>query len=319
MLTAPRGVSALELAEAPEPEPGPGQALVRVRAAALNFADVLVCEGRYPAPPELPAVLGREVAGDVIRGGEGTPFRPGDAVFAITGGGGFAELAVVDAATTWALPAGMGYAEGAAFPLAFLSAYVPLTRQLRVGPGRTVLVHAAAGGVGSAAVQLAAHLGARVIATAGSDEKRRVAAELGAAATVDYTRDDFADAVREAAGGQGVDAVLDPVGGPIFEVSLTLLRPLGAIVAVGYAAGPWPPVDVRVLAGRNVGVHGFYLARVLKLLPDLVAEAMAELLALRAEGAVRPVIGAELPLEETRAAHELLARRGVIGKVVVVP
>jgi NADPH:quinone reductase len=271
---------------------------VRVRAAGINFMDLLVRRGEYPAPPELPAILGGEVAGEV----------DGRRVMALTSGGGYAEVAVAN----WVvpLPDGATFAEGAAFLMAFLTAWIPLVRQARVGPGSTVLVHAAAGGVGSAAVQLARHLGARVVATAGSEEKRAFAVELGAEEAYGY--DEFGDAVR-------ADVVLDPVGGEVFERSLKVLAPLGTLIAVGYAGGMWRDLSPALVVGRNVSVAGFYLGRLMALAPEVVREAADELVRLWEAGAVRPVVGSELPLGEAAAAHELIEQRRHVGKVVLVP
>jgi NADPH2:quinone reductase len=271
---------------------------VRVRAAGVNFMDLLVRRGDYPAPPELPTILGGEVAGEV----------DGRRVMALTRGGGYAETA----ASEWLvpLPDGASFVEGAAFLMAFLTAWIPLTRQARIATGSTVLVHAAAGGVGSAAVQVARHLGARVVATAGSEEKRRFALELGAAEAFGY--DDFADAVR-------ADVIVDPVGGDVFERSLKALTPLGTLVAIGYAGGTWSELSPALVVGRNVSVAGFYLGRLMALAPEIVREAAAELVSLWERGAVRPVVGSEFPLAEAAAAHALIEERRHTGKVVLVP
>jgi len=292
----------LELREVPEPEPAEGQVVLDVRAAGVNFADVLIRRGAYPQPPPLPAVLGSEVAGDLA----------GTRVMALTraDGGGYAERVAVDREAVVPLPDGVSYAEGAAFLLAFLTAWLPLTRQVRVEEGATVLVHAAAGGVGSAAVQVARHLGARVVATASTDEKRQVALDLGAEEAYGY--DEFADAVR-------ADVVVDPVGGDVFEASLRTLKPLGAIVAIGFAGGAWQQLDPALLVGRNVSAVGFYLGRLLAHRPEVVRAAVGELLELWRDGAVRPLVGVELPLERAADAHELLESRRSHGKVVLVP
>jgi NADPH2:quinone reductase len=187
---------------------------------------------------------------------------------------------------------------------------LPLTRQARVEPGSVVLVHAATGGVGSAAVQVARHLGASVIATASTEEKRELARSLGAEETFGY--DDFADNVR-------ADVVVDPVGGAIFEASLKVLNPLGALVAIGFAAGMWEPLNPALLVGRNVGVQGFYLGRLMAHQPDVVREAAEELVRLWAEGAIRPVVGTELPLEHAAEGHRMIEERRHTGKVVLVP
>lgn len=294
------GPEKLEPADLPEPQPEKGQALLRVRAAAVNFLDVLVRLGRYPQAPELPTVLGHEVAGEV----------DGRRVMALPQGGGYAEWVAADEAWLVPLPDGASFVEGASFLMAFLTAWIPLTRQVRVEPGSTVLVHAAAGGVGSAAVQLARHLGARVVATAGSKEKRRFARSLGAEEAWSY--DEFAEHAR-------ADVVVDTVGGAVFGASLRALRPLGTMIAVGYAAGLWDPLDPALLVGRNVGVQGFYLGRLMSHRPELVREAIEELLELWRQGAVRPVVGAEYPLDEAAEAHRLVEGRGHVGKVVLVP
>jgi NADPH:quinone reductase len=292
----------LELEEVPDPEPGDGQVLLRVRAAGVNFADVLVRQGRYPQPPQLPAILGSEVAGEV----------DGRRVMALPrrDGGGYAELVAVDEQFVVPLPEHASFEEGASFLLTFLTAWIPLTRLVRAGPGTTVLVHAAAGGVGSASVQVARHLGARVVATASTDEKRRLALELGASEAFGY--DEFADAVR-------ADVVLDTVGGEIFERSLAVLEPLGTVVAIGYAGGWWKPLDPAPLVGRNVGVIGFYLGRLTRLRPDVVGEAIGEVVGLWREGAFRPVVGATFPLAQAAEAHRLIEERRSVGKVVLVP
>jgi len=290
-----------ELREVPAP-PAEGRILVHVKAAGVNFADVLVRRGRYPQMPEFPVVLGSEIAGEL---------DDGTRVTAITSGaGGYAELAAVDAAQVVPLPEHASFAEGASFLLTFLTAYLPLTRQARVGPGTIVLVHAAAGGVGTAAVQLAHALLDRVVAAAGSAGKLDVCRELGADEA--YVYDELPDDLR-------ADVVVDPVGGERFSEALGRLRPLGVLLALGSAAGPWPEANPGLLVGRNVGVQGFYLGRLLRLAPEVVGAAVGELLALWRDGAFRPLVGAELPLDEVERAHELLESRGSVGKVVLVP
>jgi len=291
-----------ELLELADPAVESGQVLVRVRAAGINFADVLIRRGRYPQMPELPVVLGSEIAGEL---------EDGTRVMALTSGaGGYAELAAVERARIVPLPDGPTFAEGASFLLTFLTAYIPLTRQVRLRPGGTVLVHAAAGGVGSAAIQVARSLGARVVAAAGSAEKLELCRELGAEEV--YVYDELPDDLR-------VDVVVDPVGGDLFGAALARLRPLGTLVAIGYAAGLWPELSPATLVGRNVGVHGFYLGRLVRHEPELVSEAIGELLALWQLGALRPVVGAELPLAEVGQAHELVESRRSVGKVVLIP
>jgi NADPH:quinone reductase len=290
-----------ELRDVPDPEPGEGQALVRVRAAGLNFLDVLIRHGRYPQMPELPAVLGSELAGEL---------EDGARVMALVRGGAYAELAAVDRATLVPLPEEASFAEGASFLLTFLTAYIPLTRQVQLRDGATVLVHAAAGGVGTAAIQVARALGGRVVAAVGSEEKHVLCRELGADEA--YLYDDIPDDLR-------VDVVLDPVGGELFEAAVGRLRPLGQLVAIGYAGGFWPELQPAQIVGRSVGVQGVYLGRLLRLAPDVVAEATAELLELWRSGAIHPVVGAEFSLAEVEDAHDLVESRRSVGKVVLLP
>ena len=289
-----------ELVDVPDPV-AEGKALVRVRAAGVNFADVMVRRGNYPQMPELPAVLGSEIAGEL---------EDGTRVMALSGGGGYAELAAVDRAQIVPLPDHATFAEGAGFLLAFLTAYLPLTRQARVRPGSVVLVYAAAGGVGTAAIQVARTLGARVVAAVGSAAKLNVCRSLGAEEA--YVYDELPDDV-------GADVVVDPVGGELFAASFARLRPLGTVIAIGSAAGAWAPVEPARLVGRNVGLAGFYLGRLLRLEPELVGQAVGELLGLWQTGMLKPLVGAELPLEEVEQAHALVESRQSVGKVVLLP
>jgi NADPH:quinone reductase len=303
VIEATGGPEQLVLRDVPEPEAGAGEVVVDVRAAAVNFADVLIRGGRYPQMPELPFVPGSEVAGETAEGRRVVGFVR-------RSGGGYAERAAVDEEWLFDLHHEASFEDGAAFLLAFLTAWLPLTRQANVRPGTRVLVHAAAGGVGSAAVQAARTLGAEVVATAGSAEKLDVARSLGATEAVTYDRLGELDQV---------DVVFDPVGGDLFAASLKLLRPLGTAIAIGYAGGPWLPVDPTLLVGRNLSVAGFYLGRLLQLRPDVVREAALDLLRFWQAGLIRPVVGATYPLGEAGEAHRLLEERRSTGKVVLVP
>lgn len=290
-----------DLGDVPDPVPADGEVLVRVGAAGVNFLDVLIRRGLYPQMPELPAVLGSEIAGEL---------EDGSRVMALLPRGGYAELAAVPRAALVPLPGEATLTEGASFLLTFLTAYVPLTRQVRLGDGATVLVHAAAGGVGTATIQVARALGARVVAAAGSVEKLALCRELGAEEA--YVYDELPDDLR-------FDVVVDPVGGELFERAVGRLRPLGQLVAIGYAGGLWPELQPARLVGRSVGVQGVYLGRLLRHAPEVVARCTRELLDLWARGSVRPVVGAEFPLAEVEEAHELVASRRSVGKVVLLP
>ena len=290
-----------ELSEIADPVPEDGEALVQVRAAGINFLDILIRRGRYPQMPEFPAVLGYELSGEL---------EDGTRVMALITTGAYAERAAVPRSALVPLPDGASFAEGAGFLLTFLTAYVPLTRQVRLEEGQTVLVHAAAGGVGTATIQVARALGARVVAAAGSREKLDLCRELGAEEA--YVYDELPDDLR-------VDVVVDPVGGELFEAAVPRLRPLGTVVAIGYAGGLWPELQPAQLVGRNVGVQGVYIGRLLRHAPDVVAAATRELLELWSAGKIRPVVGAELPLAAVEQAHELVESRRSVGKVVLVP
>jgi NADPH2:quinone reductase len=292
----------LELRDVADPAPTDGRIVVDVRAAGVNYADVLIREGRYPQSPPLPYVPGSEVAGQTSDGRRVIGFVR-------EGGGGYAERVLVDADWVFDLPDGASFEEGAAFLLASLTAWMPLTRQVRVGEGSRVLVTAAAGGVGSAGVQVARALGASVVGAVGSAEKLERVRDLGAEAV---TYEQIGDL-------DPFDVVLDQVGGDVFTTCLGRLSPLGTLVAIGFAGGAWQPVDPALLVGRNVSVAGFYLGRLMKLRPALVREAALEVLGRWAAGDVAPVVGATYPLAEAEAALRLVADRRSTGKVVLVP
>jgi len=297
-----REVGRLAVEDVPEPEAGEGQSIVEVRAAGINFADVLIRDGRYPQQPELPFVPGNEIAGDL----DGRRVL----AFVRTTGGGYAERVAVDDDWVFDLPPGASYAEGASLLTTYLTAWIPLTRQARLHPTSNVLVTAAAGGVGTAALQVAAFSGTNVTAAAGSAEKLELARRLGAERTVSYEEIGELD---------DIDVAFDNVGGEVFTACVQALRPLGVAIAIGFAGGGWEPVDPTRLVGRNVGIQGFYLGRLMRFRPDFVRSEVHELLAVWRRGAIRPVVGAELPLEQANEAHDLIASRRSTGKLVLVP
>jgi NADPH2:quinone reductase len=277
--------------------PDPAGSVVDVRAAGVNFADVLVRRGMYPQMPDLPHVLGNEVAGDL----------DGRRVLALPrAAGGYAERVEVDPQWTFTLPDNASYAAGASFLTTYLTAYIPL---MHVMQSDTVLVHAGSGGVGSAAIQLAKLAGSTVYATASSEEKREVARSAGADHVMNY---DETDDLR-------VDVVIDPVGGEVFTRSLPLLNPLGTIVAIGFAGGMWSDPSVQWLVGRNASVMGFYLGRLMKLQPELVRDYANDLLGQWAAGLIDPLVGATFPLGDADGAHALIESRKHVGKVVLEP
>jgi NADPH:quinone reductase-like Zn-dependent oxidoreductase len=302
VLAGTGGPEQLVLRDVDEPVGGEGRAIVNVRACGINFADVLVRLGRYPQMPELPTVLGSEIAGEL----------DGDRVmgFVWANTGGYAERAALDRRWLLPLPPGATFVEGAAFPMAFLTAWIPLTQLLRIGFGARILVTAAAGAVGTAALQLVRALNGAPVAAVGSEEKFELPRSLGAVEAVTYGQ------LGEL---EQVDAVFDLVGGEVFRTSLGLLKPLGTAIAVGYAGGLWQDVSPTWLVGRNIGVHGFYLDRLLKRNPQLVEQAAGDVLKLWEGGVVRPVVGHEFPLEQAGEAHRLIEERKTTGKVVLTP
>ena len=302
VLTGTGGPEQLVVRDVAEPRAGENAAIVDVRAAGINFADVLVRLGRYPQMPELPAILGSEVAGELN----------GQRVmgFVRSEGGGYAERVAVDKRWLFPLPANASFAEGAAFPMAFLTAWIPLSELVRIAFGARVLITAAAGGVGTAAMQIVRTLNGSPVAAVGSPEKLELPRSLGAAEVVTY------DSLDEL---EPVDAVFDLVGGDVFASSLSLLKPMGTAIAVGYAGGLWQDVSPTWLVGRNIGVHGFYLDRLIGRSPELVTRSAQDVLRLWEGGVVRPIVGAEFPLEEAGEAHRLIESRQSTGKVVLIP
>ena len=299
---SPGGPEMLVARDVAAPVAEPGQSIVTVRAAGINFLEVLIRLGRYPQAPPFPWVPGIEIAGEI----------DGRRVLGLARdtGGGYAERVAVDDDWLFDLPQGASFEEGAAFLMAFLTSWIPLTRQATVGQGTRVLVTAAAGGTGCAAVQVARLLGADVVAVAGSAEKLAVASELGAVECAVY---EDAESVGP------VDVLFDLVGGELLPRLLPRLRPLGAAIAIGFAGGLWSPVDPAQLVGRNIGLQGFYLGRLMRFSPDLVRQAVGDLLRFWGQGLIRPVVGAAFPLAEAAAAHGAIERRETTGKVVLVP
>jgi NADPH2:quinone reductase len=293
---------ALSVRDLPDPVAGDGQTVVEVRAAGINFLEVLVRQGRYPQAPPLPWVPGVEVAGEV----------DGRRVVALVRetGGGYAERVVVDDEWVFDLPDEASFEEGASFLMSFLTAWIPLTRQADVRPGMRVLVTAAAGATGGAAVQVARLLGAEVIGAVGSEGKLAQAHDSGATQSVTYEGVSSLDPV---------DVVFDLVGGELFASMLGSLRPLGVAVGVGFAGGWWQPVDPAQLVGRNIGLLGFYLGRLMKHRPEIVLQAADDLLRMWRQGLLHPTVGATFPLAEAGEAHRLIEERRSTGKVVLVP
>jgi NADPH2:quinone reductase len=313
------GPEVLELVDRPEPLPGPGQVAIDVEAAGVNYADVMMRRGLYVGGPAPRFVPGLEVAGRVSAVGEGAEgLEVGQAVMAFVEAGGYAERAVAHAAGVMPRPAGYSAEEAAAFPINFFTADLALHYAGGVRAGQSVIVHAAAGGVGTAAVQLAKLAGARVFATASSPEKLERVRALGADELIDYTREDFLAIVKERTGGRGVDLVLESVGGDVFEKSIKALAPLGRLVIVGAASADVRPAPSLELLFRNLTVVGLHIALLMRT-PSIGGPSAERLFAQAAAGSIRPQVGHVLRLEEAARAHELLGDRANYGKVILKP
>lgn len=313
----------LTLAELPDPVPGPGQVVVRVEAAACNFADILYVRGEYQERPALPFTPGLELAGSVVAAGEGAPYGPGDRVFGAPTlpHGGFAELAVLDATAAHRVPEGMSGAQASGFFVAYQTGWCALHHRTTLRAGETLLVHAAAGGVGAAAVQLGVAAGARVIATVGSAAKADVARGLGAHEVIvlDGSADALIPRVKELTGGRGADVVYDPVGGDTFDASRRVTAWEGRILVIGFAGGRIADAPTNHALVKNYDVVGVHWAAYRTRAPELVAAWQGELEALWARGLIDPLVGAEYRLDDLPAALADLAARTTTGRVVVVP
>lgn len=303
----------------PTPEPGPGQVRIKVRAAAVNFPDLMQTRGEHQHKPEIPFVGGMELAGDVDALGEGvTGFAVGDAVCS-GGRGGFAEYAILPAATLRKKPAKLTYGEAAGYPVAYLTAYVALNRVANVQPGEWVLVHGAAGGVGLAAVDYAKLMGANVIAASASDDKlATIETEYDVDATVNVTRG-FRERVKELTGGRGADVIYDPVGGDVFDESIRCIAFGGRILSIGFTSGRLPVLPVNIALIKGFSVHGVRAGEYGRQFPEKGRENNEAIWKLAGEGKVRPRVDHEYPLTEWREAFETLAQRKVVGKTIIRP
>ncbi|MDZ4369915.1 MAG: NADPH:quinone oxidoreductase family protein [Phenylobacterium sp.] len=305
--------------EIARPEPGAGEVRVRVRAAAVNFPDLMQTRGEHQHKPELPFIGGMEMAGEVDAIGPGvTAFRPGDAV--CSGGRGvFAEYVVLPAAILQPKPVGLSFGEAAGYPVAYLTAYVALVRAANAQSGEWVLVHGAAGGVGLAAVDLAKVMGCRVIAASASDEKLAVIdKEYDVDATVNVTGG-FRERVKAIAGGKGADVIYDPVGGDIFDESTRCIAFGGRILSIGFTSGRLPTLPVNIALIKGFSVHGVRAGEYGRQFPEKGRENTAAIWKLADEGKVKPRVHHEYPLDQWRDAYETLAQRTVVGKTIIRP
>ncbi|RBY78695.1 NADPH:quinone oxidoreductase family protein [Geodermatophilus sp. TF02-6] len=302
----------MSLDEVEQPTPGEGQLLVRVRAAALNFPDVLMAMGSYQERPPLPYTPGIELCGETEDGRRvlGSPSG---------GPGAFAEYALMDADAAWPVPEGMSDEKAAALYLTYQTGHVGLHRRAHLQPGEWLLVHAGAGGVGSAAIQLGKAAGARVIATAGGARKVEVCRELGADHVVDYTTEDFVPVVKEVTGGRGADVVYDPVGGDVFDRSRRCIAFEGRLVVVGFTSGRIPEAPANHVLVKNYSVVGLHWGLYRTMEPSLIATTHRQLTELVQSRQVAPLVGDVLPLDQAPQALARLADRSTVGKVVLLP
>jgi NADPH:quinone reductase len=310
------GTDQLELVDLPHPVPGSHEVVVHVKACGLNYADTMQRQGLYPGGPKPPYICGLEAAGVVVASGPGAGSLPSGTRVVVLKPGAHAELISAESRACIRLPETMSFNEGAAFPVQYLTAYHCLITLAHATPGETVLIHAGAGGVGTAAVQISKLLGLRVMVTASTSEKRAKVIELGADAAVGY--DEFDVAVREFSGGRGPDIVLESIGGDVFRRSLAVMPALGRLVVYGAAGGEPQPIDTLKLFFRSQAVLGFHLNAIFER-RDLLGSSLTALLGWIGEGKLKIQVGHTFPLSEVRQAHELIASRQSYGKIVLVP
>jgi NADPH2:quinone reductase len=312
----------LVLAEVPEPEPGPGQVLVRVLGAAANFPDVLMCRGLYQVRPPYPFTPGIELCGEIVTLGPGvTGLAAGDRVIGgpVLPFGAFAELAVMNAATVLPAPEGLDDAEAAAFFVTYQTGWFGLHRRAHLAAGETLLVQAAAGGVGSGAVQLGKAAGARVIGVVGGERKAEVARELGADVVIDRLTEDFVPVVKEVTGGRGADVIYDSVGGQAYARSTKCVAFEGRILVIGFASGEIPTAALNHALIKNYSIVGLHWGLYQTVQPQALPEAHVQLTKLVDDGAIRPLVGERLGLGEVAAGLQRLAAGDTVGRIVFTP
>jgi NADPH:quinone reductase len=313
-------VEKLAVEEVDPPRPGPGEVLVDVKASSLNFPDALMVQGLYQVKPPLPFSPGSEVAGVVHELGEGVQnVAVGDPVIGLPGRGGFAEECVVASDRLTPLPEGMDFATASAFLLTYCTTLHALSDCGRLRSGETLLVLGAAGGVGTAAIEIGRALGARVLAAASSEEKLALCRELGAEATVDYVREDLRKRTLELTGGNGADVVYDPVGGSLTEAALRATAWAGRLLVIGFASGEIPAIRLNLALLKERAIVGVYWGEWTRHDPEGQIRNVRKLSELFAAGKVKPVVSERIPLRDVPAAMARMLRRQVKGKIVVLP
>jgi NADPH2:quinone reductase len=314
------GPDSLQREEMPPVNAGPGQVVIDVKAIGCNFFDILITQGKYQVRPELPFSPGAEVAGTVREVGEGVEgIAVGDRVSALLDHGGFASAVAVPYGRVFPMPAQVTFEQAAALGVVYQTSYVGLVHRASLREGETLLVHAAAGGVGLSAVQIGVALGARVIGTAGSAEKLDLVRRNGAEAVVNYRTEDWVQRVKELTSGRGADVIYDPVGGDTFDKSLKCIAFEGRLLVIGFASGAIPTAPMNRVLLKNISLVGLHWGLYLKENPGVVARAQEAIFRLLAEGKISPLISEAYPLERANVALAALGARQTTGKIVLIP
>jgi len=310
-------VDLLELTDLPDPLPGPGEVVIDVAVAALNFPDTLIIEGDYQFRPDPPFSPGLEATGTIAAVGDGVTLSVGSPVVAAVTHGAFAEKWLVPATNVLPFPTGLSVEQAAGFTIAYGTSAYALRQRAGLSKGETLLVLGAAGGVGSAAVELGSRMGAEVIAAASTDEKLAYATAIGADHTINYTEQDLKAAIKELTGGRGVDVIYDPVGGELSEAAFRAIAWKGRHLVIGFAAGDIPAIPLNLPLLKGASIIGVYWGDWLAKEPHQAAEMVADLYQLAATGEVNPRISAVFPIEEYEAAYAALTDRTAHGKVLL--
>lgn len=314
----PVGIDALTWKELPTPTPKAGEVLIEIKAASLNFPDILIVQNKYQMKPPLPFVPGSEYAGTVLAVGEGVKhLQVGQAVACLSGTGGFATHTIAPAALCMPLPQGFPFVDAAAFIMIYATSYHALVDRAQLKAGETVLVLGAAGGVGTSAIQIAKAMGAKVIAAASTDEKCALCKKIGADATINYTTANLRDALKELTGGKGPDVIYDPVGGDFAEPAFRAIAWRGRYLVVGFASGPIPALPFNLALLKGASIVGVFWGDFAKREPQANAAMMMTLAQWYGQGKIKPVIDRTLPMAELKAAFAHMGSRGVMGKLVM--
>lgn len=315
----PTGIEALTWKELPTPAPKPGEVLIAIRAASLNFPDLLIVQNKYQTKPALPFVPGAEYAGVIEAVGEGVPhLKVGQPVACLSGTGGFGTHTLAPAALCMPLPAGFPFVDAAAFIMTYATGHHALVDRGQLKAGETVLVLGAAGGVGTAAIQIAKAMDAKVIAAASSDDKCAVCAGIGADATINYSTQDLRATLKTLTNGRGPDVIYDPVGGDLAEPALRSIARRGRYLVIGFAAGPIPALPWNLPLLKGASIVGVYWGDFAKYEPKANAAMMMELAQWYGQGKIKPVIDSTRPMSELKAALAYMGSRSVKGKLVMV-